>query len=114
MINLTFAPDGRYLASSDAEGLVVVWDLRKPAASTAAASSSSAWPLVARFQGHSAPAHALCFSRDGGALMSGCSRGVVKCYDVSQLNQPASSSSPDVATSSKTMYDIKIQVLQRR
>ena len=58
---LTFSPDGRYLASSGVDGMVILWDV-------------SNGNIVAQMNGHTESVYTLCFSRCGSVLASGMNK----------------------------------------
>ena len=62
MHSLSFSPDGRYLASSGVDGVVILWDI-------------SNGNMVARLNGHTETVYSLCFSRCGSVLAT----GMLKC-----------------------------------
>jgi hypothetical protein len=68
LLAVTFAPDGRTLATGDAEGLVHLWDLRTG-------------DEVRRLEGHLRAVRALAFTPDGKRLISGGDDGAVRVWD---------------------------------
>ena len=56
--NVTFSPDGKYLASAGVDRMVLIWDL-------------SNGELVAQLKGHTDTVYSLCYSREGSVLTSG-------------------------------------------
>ncbi len=56
--NVTFSPDGKYLASAGVDKMVLIWDL-------------SNGELVAQLKGHTDTVYTLCYSREGSILTSG-------------------------------------------
>jgi WD40 repeat protein/serine/threonine protein kinase len=69
VLTMTFAPDGRTLATSGSNKTITLWDL-------------TTQKEQARLNGHAAPLFALAFSADGKTLASGASDGVIKLWDV--------------------------------
>nr|GMC82932.1 transcription initiation factor TFIID subunit 5 [Ipomoea batatas] len=69
ILSLAMSPDGRYMASGDEDGKIMVWDL---------ASGRCITPLV----GHASCVWTLAFSCEGSLLASGSADCTVKLWDV--------------------------------
>ncbi|XP_072936555.1 transcription initiation factor TFIID subunit 5 [Epargyreus clarus] len=84
---LAFSVCGRWLASGGGGGEVLVFDL------------SSGAPAAAAPPCHSAPVHALAFSRDGTILSSGSLDCNIKLWDFTAITEEATGEEPGVNTS---------------
>jgi WD40 repeat protein len=91
--SVAFGPDGQTLASGDASGTILVWDLTARA------------PVPRRLLGHARNVEGLAFSRDGNVLASASADSTLRLWDMttrSALGQPLDNSSgllPDLALS---------------
>jgi WD40 repeat protein len=71
-----FSPNGRYIAASGVDDLVLVWDL-----------TLGTPPTV--LSGHTGPVWNLAFTPDGGRLASASDDGTVRIWDVGERTPPA-------------------------
>lgn len=131
VLDVAFSPDGRWLISSGADGMLRVWELSSATLSSEIEVSSNGWlqaitvspnreliatggndalvniwtlpdlELVARFRGHSGIVFAVAFSPSGQRLVSGDGAGVIKLWNVSTGIEEASYQLSDVA-----IYDL--------
>ncbi len=131
VLDVAFSPDGRWLVSSGADGMLRVWELSSATLSSETEVSSNSWlqaitispngeliatggnddlvtvwtlpdlELVARFRGHSGIVFAVAFSPGGQRLVSGDGDGVIKLWNVSTGIEEASYQLSDVA-----IYDL--------
>lgn len=131
VLDVAFSPDGRWLVSSGADGMLRVWELSSATLSSETEVSSNSWlqaitispngeliatggnddlvtvwtlpdlELVARFRGHSGIVFAVAFSPGGQRLVSGDGAGVIKLWNVSTGIEEASYQLSDVA-----IYDL--------
>jgi eukaryotic-like serine/threonine-protein kinase len=65
---LRFSPDGKRLATSNRDGVVVIWDV------------ASGTHLGASLD-HPGPVSSIAFSTDGSRIVTGCVDGVVRCWN---------------------------------
>ena len=69
---VVFSPDGRYIAGSDLNGSLWIWDSRRQ-------------KLVAKWPGHTSIVWCVEFTPDGRRLMSGSNDWIVKYWDMASL-----------------------------
>ena len=75
LLDVSFSPDGKYLASGGSEGQVYVWD-------------SKTMAEVMVLQGHDASIKSVHYSQDGRFLASASSDGTVKVWDMRFGDEP--------------------------
>ncbi len=83
--SVTFAPDGRTLATGSKDSTVILWDLTDPVASRRLGQ-----PLT----GHSKPVNSVAFTPDGRTLATGSDDNTVILWDVTDRAQPRQLGSP--------------------
>ncbi|MEV0995842.1 hypothetical protein [Nonomuraea sp. NPDC050202] len=87
--SVTFAPNGRYLASSSATGKVQIWDI-------------TATELVGTASGHSGAVDDVAFSPDGAVLASASADATVRLWSVENPREPEGTATlagfPDAVT----------------
>ena len=69
---VSFAPDGKHLASSGDDGTVRVWNV-------------TSGTCLATLTGHAGRVNSVAFAPDGGLLASGGADGTVRVWDVTEL-----------------------------
>ncbi|KAJ7296728.1 hypothetical protein O6H91_Y102600 [Diphasiastrum complanatum] len=76
VLSLAMSPDGRYMASGDEDGAIMMWDL---------GSGRCVTPLL----GHSGCIWSLAFSGEGSLLASGSVDSTLRIWDVNGSSKPA-------------------------
>jgi WD40 repeat protein len=84
---VAFSPDEKGLASGDAEGLLVIWDLTTEKAKH-------------KLEGHGSPIRGVAYTPDGKSLVSADESGVIKIWDATS-GKETKSLRPDVLTLEK-------------